>query len=123
MNIRESFMSLEKGLKMASEKSFENKIKKYLDKQGAWYVKFFANAYTKKGVPDILACVDGMFYGIEVKAEGGKPSEIQKYNIQKINESGGVAIILKPTQFHLLKEMIETKNINLVEEINSEWGL
>lgn len=33
------------------EKVFENRIKKYLEKNNCWFVKFFANAYTSSGIP------------------------------------------------------------------------
>lgn len=84
---------------MAAEKQFENKIKQYLKDNNCWSVKFFANSYTKKGIPDILACVNGYFLGIEVKAPNGIPSELQKHHVKKINESGGFAIILYPKNY------------------------
>lgn len=34
-----------------SEKAFENKIKKYLNDKGCWNVKFFANSFTRSGIP------------------------------------------------------------------------
>lgn len=84
---------------MAAEKQFENKIKRYLTESGAYFVKFFANAFTKAGVPDILACVNGYFVGIEVKAENGRPSELQLHNIRKIKSAGGFAFILYPSAY------------------------
>lgn len=81
-------------------------MKKFLDSQGAWHVKFFANSYTKSGIPDILACVNGYFVGIEVKAQNGKPSELQLYNIKKIREAGGFAVILYPSAFDEFKKFI-----------------
>lgn len=84
---------------MAQEKNFENKIKKFLDENHCWYVKFFANAYTKVGIPDLLCCVNGYFLAVEVKAENGKASDLQKLNIDKIRRCGGCAIILRPSQF------------------------
>lgn len=98
---------------IAQEKTFENKVKKFLDSQGAWYVKFFANSYTKSGIPDILACVNGYFVGVEVKAPNGVPSELQKYNVQKIREAGGFAVILYPSAFNEFKEFI----INLNKDV------
>lgn len=91
---------------MASEKIFENKIKKFLAEQNCWCVKFFANGYTKKGVPDLLCCVNGFFLAIEVKAENGTASELQKWNIDKIRGCGGYAIILRPSQFNCFKELV-----------------
>jgi Holliday junction resolvase len=89
------------------EKRFENKIKKYLDSRGAWYVKYFANAYTKRGVPDVLACVNGYFVGVEVKAPDGKPSELQIYNVRAINAAGGFAFVLYPSAFEKFKQFVE----------------
>ena len=74
-------------------------------------MKFFANRMTKKGIPDLLACVNGHFVAIEVKAQNGKPSELQVYNIKKIREAGGVGIILYPDGFEAFKKLIgELKN-------------
>ena len=91
---------------MAAEKSFEEKVKKFLATQDAWYVKFFANSFTKSGIPDILACVNSYFVGIEVKAQNGKPSELQLYNVRKIREAGGFAFVLYPSGFEKFKQFI-----------------
>lgn len=69
-------------------------------------MKFFANSFTKSGIPDILACVNGYFVGIEVKAQNGKPSELQLYNIKKIREAGGFAVVLYPSGFNKFKQFI-----------------
>lgn len=95
---------------MAQEKTFENKVKKFIEKEGGWQVKFFANSFTKSGIPDILACINGYFVAIEVKAQNGKPSELQLYNIEKIREAGGIAVVLYPDQFGLFKEMVRELN-------------
>lgn len=92
----------------AAEKTFENKIKKYLESRGAWFVKYWAGAqYTKSGIPDILACIKGYFVGIEVKAPNGKPSEIQLYKVRAINAAGGFAFVLYPSKFAEFKEFVE----------------
>ena len=91
---------------IAAEKNFENKIKAFLKENGCWHVKFFANAYTKAGVPDILACINGRFVAIEVKAPNGKPSELQLYNIEEIKKSGGIAMVLYPKDFDAFKNIV-----------------
>lgn len=96
--------------KKIKEKLFENKIKKFLDEENCWYVKFFANAYTKKGVPDLLCCVNGFFLAIEVKAENGKATDLQKWNVEQIRFAGGLSFILKPSQFENFKELIKGLN-------------
>lgn len=113
---------------MAQEKNFENKIKQYLKDHNCYFVKYFANRMTKVGVPDILACVNGSFVGIEVKSSTGKPSELQIYNVKTINECGGYAVIISPEQWGLLKMLIGTVNNldhesarQLVDSINAKF--
>lgn len=91
---------------MGPEKTFENKIKKYIEGQGGWFVKFFANRMTKEGIPDILACIGGYFVGIEVKAQNGKPSELQIYHCNKIRKAGGFAFVVYPSGFEQFKQFV-----------------
>ena len=97
---------------MAEEKQFETKIKKFLSDNGSFYVKFFANGMTKKGIPDVLACVNGYFVAIEVKAQNGRPSELQLYQCRKIWDAGGFAFILYPSGFDRFKAFIEDLKID-----------
>ena len=83
---------------MASEKTFENKIKAYLKSIGAYFIKTHGDRFSKVGTPDILACVNGHFVAVEVKAENGKPSELQLYHIEQIQKAGGYAAIIVPTE-------------------------
>lgn len=108
---------------MAQEKIFETKIKNYIESMGGWQVKFFANSMTKKGIPDILSCVNGYFVAIEVKAQNGKPSELQLYNVRKINQAGGFAFILYPSKFEEFKSFIKDlkKDKFNREEIPEIW--
>ena len=72
-----------------TEKQFENRAKDFLKEQGCWFVKYWAGAaYTKTGIPDLLVCCNGYFVGVEIKAERGKPSELQLWNIKRIQEAG-----------------------------------
>lgn len=94
------------GVILGEEKNFENKIKTFLKNEGCWYVKFFANAYTLRGVPDLLCCINGNFVAIEVKAKNGKLSDLQKLTIDRIRRSNGIAICLYPENFELFKKMV-----------------
>ncbi len=96
---------------MAEEKNFENRIKKFLKERGHWYIKFFANAMTKRGIPDILACINGRFVGIEVKAEKGVISELQIEQKKLIELSGGKSFIVRPSDFeNFKKEVMKMEN-------------
>jgi Holliday junction resolvase len=87
------------------ESAFQKKVIQFLKSKDVWHVKYWAGAqYTKQGVPDILACINGTFHGIELKTDIGQPSKLQLYNIKKIRESGGEAYILRPKDFESWKE-------------------
>lgn len=92
---------------MAKEKQFETKVKRYIEEKGGYQVKFFANRMTKKGVPDILSCVNGYFVGVEVKAPDGSPTELQIYNVKKIRKAGGFAMVLYPSAWGRFKQFVD----------------
>lgn len=93
---------------MAAEKNFENKVKKFLEEKNCWFLKYWGGAaYTKSGIPDLLVCCNGHFLGVEIKAPKGKPSPLQIHNLKKIDEAGGIAVLLYPDNFETFKTMIE----------------
>lgn len=110
---------------MAAEKQFENKVKAYLKEQGCWFVKYWSGSsmkgkkFTKDGIPDLLVCCEGYFLGVELKAENGKPSELQLWNLDQIKKAGGIGIVLYPHEFEDFKHLIEALKIkkNYVEKL------
>lgn len=92
---------------MGAEKIYENKIKRYLKECGAYRVKYHGNYYSENGTPDILACVNGCFLAIEVKAPEGKPSELQLAKIADIRKAGGFAYVVYPSGWLKLKAIID----------------
>jgi Holliday junction resolvase len=92
---------------MAQEKIFENKIKSYLKSIGAYFIKTHGDRFSKVGTPDIIACVNGRFVAIEVKAENGKPSELQLYHLEQITNAGGISYLLYPKDFEQFKKDME----------------
>lgn len=69
------------------------KICKYLDSIGAWYCKPYMTGYGKRGVPDILACINGRFIGIEVKAGKRQLTRLQCIMLDRIELANGLAIV------------------------------
>lgn len=102
---------------MAQEKLFENKIKRYLKERGCYCVKYFGCNYSTAGTPDILACVNGYFLAIEVKAPEGKPSELQLAKIDQIRKAGGFAFVAYPSGWFELKGIIDDL---LIDKFNRE---
>lgn len=74
-----------------SEKKIENSIKKYLTESGIYYFKVHGSAFMPPGIPDIVACYEGYFIGIEVKDRGLKytQSDAQKVHEENIKKAGG----------------------------------
>lgn len=86
-------------INLGEETAFKEKVQQFLNEHGAYNIKYWAgNKFTKKGIPDILACVDGTFHGIEVKVDDGVVSKLQAYNIDSINKSDGDAYVIRPTR-------------------------
>ena len=63
------------------ESSITKSIINELNKRGAYCIKKYGNNYGSTGVPDILVCYRGGFYGIEVKQPGKKATPLQEHNI------------------------------------------
>ena len=51
--------------------------------------------YGTAGIPDIIACINGRFYGFEVKTDVGKPIKLQEATIRKILAAGGTAVVVR----------------------------
>ena len=109
---------------MGVEKLFENKIKRYLVSKGiyplgtpndkmplkptGYYEKRWGGGtYTKSGLPDLHIVVNGYNIDAELKAPNGKPSELQLFMIDQINNSGGLALLVYPKDFENFKKIIE----------------
>ena len=89
------------------EKAVENKIKKWLKDKNYWFFKVHGSIFQPSGIPDILACINGKFVAIEVKrTKGGVVSSLQKAQIEKIKENGGIAGVANSMEefLEILKE-------------------
>ena len=98
---------------MAEESNLDKKVEKYILSKGGWFIKYWAGPkYTKDGIPDILACINGKFYGIEDKAHNGRPKLLQLINLSKIRNAGGIGLLLYPKDFENFKKFINDPKKN-----------
>lgn len=74
----------------AQEATLTRKVKDWLEVQPDTHFYKASDRYNK-GVSDIIACVNGIFVGLELKADDGKPSKHQSLFIKQIRDAGGVA--------------------------------
>ncbi len=89
-----------------TEKQFQIEVIKYLKSINCWHVKIWGGGYQRSGIPDILACINGRFVALELKAESGQATALQTVNIRKIKESGGFAMVLYPKDFEFFKRYV-----------------
>lgn len=76
------------------ESKVKAKIHKILAKHDAYAVNYIGGMHANNGTPDILACVRGMFVGIEAKAGKNRPTDLQISNLRRIHEAGGCALVI-----------------------------
>lgn len=94
-----------------TEQQIQKKIINLLEtKYNAYVVK--VQTASKAGVPDLLACVEGKFIGIEVKRLESKNnvSKLQSYNLDKIEDAYGLSMVAWNTE--MVEDFIE-ENIEL----------
>lgn len=113
---------------MGQEKLFEHRVERWLESVGiyaagypeqkimnpsnGWYFKVFGGGFQKSGIPDLIINIKGHFVAVELKAETGRPSALQRLNTNRIRDSGGEACFLYPSGFEDFKRDIE----NLLDE-------
>ena len=77
------------------ESKVKERVKKILIKYpNAYRMTPTTGGYGSSGAPDIVACIDGKFIGIECKANGNKPTALQMKNLTGIAAAGGYAFIV-----------------------------
>ena len=90
------------------ESHYQKKIIDFLRKTypTAFVWKEAAGPYSRQGIPDVSAIIDGRYYGFEVKRPYfGVLSKIQRQTIEKIRAAGGVAEVV--TFQHEVQEIID----------------
>ena len=101
---------------MTPEGRVKKKVKEVLNDLGAYYTMPMGTGFSSSGAPDFIICISGLFYGIECKANGGKPTALQLKHHDDIRKAGGVALVVDETNVvNLRKELLnyveESKNL------------
>lgn len=61
---------------------------------GAYYFYPVTGGYGAGGIPDIVGCHAGRFFGIECKAGRNTPTALQSFQLEQIDEAGGIAMVV-----------------------------
>lgn len=73
---------------------------------GAYAVNYIGGNYANNGTPDILACLDGRFIGIEAKAGRNKPTALQIRSLALIDAAYGLALVINESNLDYLRECL-----------------
>ena len=79
---------------MTPEAKVKKKVVNILKELNAYYFYPITGGYGKSGVPDIVGCYEGRFFGIECKAGKNKPTPLQEKNLSDIKISGGISLVI-----------------------------
>jgi Holliday junction resolvase len=82
------------------------KIVDVLKDEDVYYFFPATHGYGRSGVPDIIACVNGVFFAIECKAGKGKVTALQAREIQSIRRCNGVAVVANETNWEMIRPLI-----------------
>ena len=78
----------------------------YLKQMGAYYFYPVTGGYGRSGVPDIVGCWKGLFFGIECKAGKNKPTPLQQKNLDEIAKAGGINLIVNEDNMNNIVELL-----------------
>ena len=94
---------------MTPEAKVKKKVADALKKLGAYYFYPATGGYGKSGVPDIVGCYEGRFFGIECKAGKGKTTTLQDMNLKQITAAGGISAVVNEDNVHTVADILNDR--------------
>ena len=78
------------------EQTYQTEVIEYIKTiPGAFVWKAAAGPYSRQGIPDVCAIIDGHFFGFEIKRPYiGMTTKIQQQTLQQIKRAGGTAAVI-----------------------------
>jgi len=63
---------------------------------GGFWIKIHGGPFQRAGIPDIIGCCEGYFFGFEVKLPGREHNltKLQQHILKLINQAGGCAMMI-----------------------------
>lgn len=88
------------------EKKVKQAVESVLKSEEVYYFFPATGGYGRSGVPDIVACVNGLFFAIECKANGGKPTALQVRELEAIRRHNGVAVVVDEHNLDMVRPLV-----------------
>ena len=97
---------------MTPEGAVKAKAKKLLTELGYYFFMPPANGFGRAGIPDIVGCkLDGRLFALECKAGKNKPTALQERELKRINDAGGIALVINEENVNNLEELLNARRI------------
>lgn len=78
---------------MQPEARIGKRIREYIENAGGFVFKVHGGPQMMAGLPDLIACIQGVFIGIEVKQPGQNATARQIFVHNMIRRSGGHVVV------------------------------
>jgi hypothetical protein len=99
------------------EKKVKDAVTKILKAYNAYYFYPATGGFGRSGVPDIIACYNGQFIGIECKAGTNSTTALQKRELMNIEVSGGIPMVVNETNIEDVRGVLDSLTGEHYEEI------
>ena len=97
---------------MTPEAKVKKKVVAQLKEMGAYYFYPVTGGYGFSGVPDIVGCYQGIFFGIECKAGKNKPTALQEKNLREISMAGGRALVVNEENVKMVTLLLQAAKVS-----------
>lgn len=88
------------------ETKFKERVREALDTIPN-VVAFKIQQLSIRGTPDFLICAAGTFIALELKSSDKElPDPLQRWNIERINNAQGIALVMNPENFKKILNVI-----------------
>lgn len=81
-----------------TEQDIKKAIKDYLTRNGFYWVAVKGGAHSKPGDPDLVACIEGQFVGLEAKTDEGVVEDLQVMRGVQIRRAGGHWFVVRSVE-------------------------
>ena len=93
---------------MTPEAKVKKKVVALLKQRSVYFFYPVTGGYGRSGVPDIIACYNGRFIGIECKAGKNKPTPLQEKNLNEIQASGGISLVVNEDNISDVEDTLQS---------------
>lgn len=92
---------------MTPEAKVKKQVKQTLDEMGIYHFSPFQAGMGRAGIPDIIACYNGLFVAFECKAGENQPTALQEREMNSIRKARGLAFVINEKNMHQIKELLQ----------------